>query len=587
MYPKDLRGSTVRTKAPDWRSSTGEMRFRMPTVSATARQRYLSGGQWTDEFLDDQLEQAAAAVPSRIAVVEGDWRLTYRDLRQHVERLAGALRSRGIGKGDIVSFQLPNWWETSVIHFAAIRIGAVSNPIGTILRERELRFIIEQTQSKILFTPSSYRGYNHSGLADKLRNELDALQECVVVRDHAVERAAATSLGSLLDVSAAEQIHGLQGGETTPRSADDPVLLMYTSGTESDPKGVVHSHNTLMYETRSMIEQFALTDRDSIFMPSPVTHVSGLLYGIHLPVALQTKVALVDLWRPVDAREVIRAEKCTFTVGATPFLKGLVDLESTDDRPPSTLRYFVCGGADVPPNLIRSAADKLECIAVRAYGSTEFPTASAGAPDDDLEQRAMTDGRILGAAEARVLDEQGAVAPAGTPGDLQVRGPEGFLGYLDTSLTAKSLSPEGWISTGDRAVIDSAGYLQIVGRTKDIILRGGENISAKEVEDLLLEHPAISDIAVVAMPDDVLTERACAFVVPRPGMTVTLSDIVGYLESMSVARQKFPERLEIVDALPKTPSGKVQKAHLRNRIKEILLAEQPERNTNGHSAPTG
>ncbi|NYI93645.1 cyclohexanecarboxylate-CoA ligase [Amycolatopsis endophytica] len=520
----------------------------------------------TDELLDRQLEQAAASRGSRTAIVDGAHRLTYADLFRRVESLAHAMRERGIGPGDVVSFQLPNWWEASVVHFATIRLGAVSNPLVPILRHRELEFMLRQADSKMLFVPSRHRGFDYAALASRLCHELPSLEAMVVVRG---AHGRALTFDGLLEAGAPFA----EPAGATGRSADDPALLMYTSGTESRPKGVVHSHNGLVYENRTMIVRYALSDRDAVFMPSPVTHISGLLYGIHLPVALRTKVALLDQWRPERGRDLVSAENCTFTVGATPFLNGLVDAEP-EDGSGSSLRYFVCGGADVPPHLVRLADEKLKCVVVRAYGSTEFPTLSAGSPGDSVERRANTDGQIIGAAEARVMTDDGTVAPPGVAGDLYVRGPEAFLGYLDAKDTEAAIGPDGWISTGDQAVVDTEGYVRITGRTKDIILRGGENISAKEVEEILGEHPAIREVAVVAMPDEVLTEKACAFVVPRPGAALGLGDVVRYLESTGTARQKFPERLELVESLPKTASGKVQKVILRQMVKERLAAEQ-------------
>ncbi|WP_236792162.1 AMP-binding protein [Amycolatopsis sp. GM8] len=542
----------------------------MPAGRTRARTRYAEEGHLTGELLDRQLEQAAAACGSRTAIVDGAHRLTYHEMFQRVESLAHALRGRGIGPGDVVSFQLPNWWEASVVHFATIRIGAISNPLVPILRHRELRFMLQQAGSKIVFVPSTFRGFDHAALASRLCDEVATLEAMVTVRG--ARDQALTFDGLLGEGTRLAESNG--GGEPAPvRSADDPVLLLYTSGTESRPKGVVHSHNGLVYENRTMIERYSLSERDAVFMPSPVTHISGLLYGIHLPVALRTKVALLDQWRPEQGRDLIRTENCTFTVGATPFLSGLVDV-GPENGAGTSLRYFVCGGADVPPQLIRLADEKLKCVAVRAYGSTEFPTLSAGGPGDSVERRATTDGQILGAAEARVLTGDDTVAPPGVVGDLYVRGPEAFLGYLDASDTDATIGPDDWISTGDQAVIDAGGYVRITGRTKDIILRGGENISAKEVEEILGEHPAIREVAVVAMPDKVLTEKACAFVVPRPGATLDLGELVRHLESTNTARQKFPERLELVESLPKTASGKVQKVVLRQIVKERLAAEQ-------------
>ena len=345
---------------------------------------------------------------------------------------------------------------------------------------------------------------------------------------------------------------------------------MFTSGTTADPKGVLHTHNTLDYENRSIIEVYGLGPDDVVFMPSPVTHITGLLYGLQLPAMLGTRVVLQDVWDPAAALRLIEAERCSFTVAATPFLHGLVhhpDLASFDV---SSLRVFACGGADVPPALIRQAGEWLGGMATRVYGSTEFPTLSTSPPHAPQDKRTDTDGRVIGAAEYRIVDDADVDLPVGEVGELLARGPELFPRYLRDSDNDGAVTPDGWFHTGDLAVADAAGYVSIRGRKKDIVLRGGENISVTEVENLLFEHPAVREVAIVAMPDPVLTERACAFIVPESGPVPTLQDLAQFLLSKQLAKQKLPERLEIVAELPKTQSGKVQKFRLRELIRDKL-----------------
>jgi cyclohexanecarboxylate-CoA ligase len=503
-----------------------------------------------DLLLDDLLEAAAAIGPERAAVVDGAIRLTYADLLDRVTRAAAGLRRLGVRRGDIVAMQLPNWWEALVVHLATIRIGAVSNPLMPILREREMRFALATAGSSVLVVAAAFRGFDHAGLARRLQAELPALAHVVEVRGD----------GSFEDLLA-----DLDGGHAEPgRTSDDPVVLLYTSGTESDPKGALHSHATLGYEDRSVVEHFGLTGADVVFMPSPVAHITGVLYGFHLATMLGTTVVYQDVWEPGHGWELIEEQRCSFVVAATPFLHGLTYHERAR---PSSLRVFACGGADVPPDLIRDAERRLGILAVRVYGSTEIPTLTMGHASDPAEVRATTDGRVVGSAEARVVDDDGAPVPAGVVGRLFARGPEAFLGYLGGRVATDA---DGWIDTGDRASIDADGYVTITGRTKDIILRGGENISAKEVEDLLYGHPGIADVAVVAMPDPRLVERACAVVVPREGVHLDLADLTRYLDGLGIAKQKYPERLELVAELPKTPTGKIQKFRLRELVAERL-----------------
>jgi cyclohexanecarboxylate-CoA ligase len=341
------------------------------------------------------------------------------------------------------------------------------------------------------------------------------------------------------------------------------VLLLYTSGTTAAPKGVVHTHNTLDYEIRSVIEFFGLSRSDVVFMPSPVGHITGVVCGILLPVRLGTTSVLLDVWDPGRALSLITAHRCSYTVAATPFLHGIVHHPDLTETDVSALRVFMCGGADMPPELITSASEALDCMVTRAYGSTEYPSATGCNQDDPPDKRARTDGRAMRAVQLRVVDESGSDAPAGAVGDVLVRGPELFVGYFDTSLNDDAFTSDGWFRTGDIGRLDADGYLEITGRRKDIIIRGGENISVKEIEDHLFGHSKIGDVAVVAAPDPVLGERVCAVVVPKPGQTVTLDEVTEWLRAAKFAKQKLPERLILLDELPRTASGKVQKFKLR------------------------
>jgi cyclohexanecarboxylate-CoA ligase len=339
---------------------------------------------------------------------------------------------------------------------------------------------------------------------------------------------------------------------------------LYTSGTTADPKGVLHSHNTLVYEVQSIVDCCSLDRLDAVFMPSPVTHITGFLFGLLMPPMVGVKAALLDVWDPAAAVDLVEREHCRMTMGATPFLHGMVE-EHVRRGEPSSLRIFMCGGADVPPMLVRRATDVLGAHVARIYGSSEFPTFCCGRPGDDLDLCADTDGMPLGPVTSRLDGETGGV------GELLVDGPELFLGYLAAGLNEAAFSGDGLFRTGDLASIDERGAVTIRGRQKDIIVRGGENISAKEVEDLLYGHPLVSEVAVVAMPDPVLVERVCAFVVAVDGAELTLTDVVGFLDGQGLARQKYPERLELVDELPATASGKVQKFVLRQRLTEGLV----------------
>ena len=503
------------------------------------------GGSWTGNLIDGYLAEGAARTPEKIAVVDRGRSWTYDELDRSVNRAASALRARGVGHGDVVSWLLPNWAEAIVVHLAAIRLGAVSNPVIPIYRHKETAFILRQAATRVVVVPQSFRGFDYPAMIDDIRAELPALDTVVVVGAGVDD--VRLRFEDLLAEGADEPIGA-------PREAAEIALLLYTSGTTSAPKGALHSHDTLDYENRSMIDFFGLTTEDVVFMPSPVGHIIGVLYGMQLPFMLGSTVVLLDVWEPGRALDLIQDHACSFVVAATPFLHGLVHHPALPHHDVGSLRVFACGGADVPPELIRAATTALGCTVSRGYGSTEYPTATACTTSDPVDKRATTDGRPIGAAEVRVSAD----------GELQVRGPEMFLGYLDESLNADAFTDDGWLRTGDLARIDADGYVEIVGRQKDIIIRGGENISAKEIEDQLFEHPAIADVAVVSAPDPVLGERVCAVVVPQAGTTVTLPEIVEWLTARRMARQKLPESLILLDDLPRNPSGKIQKFRLRD-----------------------
>ena len=517
---------------------------------------------WSNRHLSSLLRRAAAGSPDKLAVVDGSVRLTYRELNHLADAVTDALAGAGIESGDVVSWQLPNWWEAVVIHHGIIGLGAISNPLLTILRERELSYMLRNSGSRLLFAPSTFRGVDHASMLSKLRAGLPDLESVVIVRPGDDEVPSFTDF-----------INGRSAPPPVVRAsrATDATLLLYTSGTEANPKGALHSHNTLDYEIRTIVENFDLSSEDVVFMPSPLPHITGVCYGIHLPVMLQAPVVLQDVWDAKRGLDLIESEGCSFTVAATPFLRMLCEEPSLSGRDLSAFRNFACGGADVSPSLVRSASERLGLPVVRVYGSTEFPTLSCGRPSDPLDRRAETDGYLLGRAEVRCIDEEGLDLPAGCVGELLVRGPELFLGYLDPEITARSMI-DGWFSTGDLGTIEPDGAVVIRGRKKDIIIRGGENISAKEVEDLLLQNPDLQEVAVVASPDPVMVERVCAFVVARHGSSPSLPDIVAELRRHGLMPQKLPERLVVVDELPKTASGKIKKFELRARLKESETA---------------
>lgn len=517
--------------------------------------QYRSSESWKDLTLADVM-MAWDVNPGRIALVEGDSRLTNQELTGAVMSLATFLRDRGLGAGDVISFQLPNWWETAVVALAAAKIGAVVNPLQMIYRQGELRFILAQARTSALFVPGIYRGTDYTAMTSEVADSLEWGLPVISVRSD-----GDLELAQILESTAHETAF-------EPAHPDDVCLLMYTSGTTAEPKGVLHTHNTLVSATDDLIDLFELAGDDVMFMPSPLTHITGLLLGLLVPLRLGAVSVLMSEWDPEKALLQIVETQSTFTGGATPFLRGYIEVARQRRIPPADIPLVKgpCGGADVPPSVIYEAAEHLGARFTRIYGATEGVTVSGTQQSEALRRAAETDGAPLPGHEIRLTSDNGVATPTGSMGEVLTRGPSNFVGYLDSTLNQATFTEGGWIRMGDYARFDASGYLEILGRKKDIIIRKGENISAKEVEDLLSTHPALDEVAVVGIPDPSTGERACACVVIRNGFSVSLSDLCAVLERAQVAKQKYPERLEEMEMLPKTASGKIQKFKLRQIV---------------------
>lgn len=518
----------------------------------------VAGGFWRDETLLDHLARAVSARPTHAAIVARrsetgeERRLSYAELDRLSTLVALSLRERGVGRGDVVSFQLPNWWEFPVLHLACLKLGAVSNPLMVIFRERELRFMLGLAESRVLVVPARFRGFDHAAMAARVRPDLPALAHLVVVGGTGDESFEAL-LAPRGDAAAFR---------ADPPGPDDVIQLLYTSGTTGEPKGVMHSSNTMLSNLVPFAERLGLGAADVIHMPSPLAHQLGFMYGVVLPVMLGATAVLQDIFAAPEMARQVRDEACSFTMGATPFLNDLTEHVAASGETTPSLRVFVSAGAPIPRALVAKARPTLGAAIISAWGMSENGAVTTTRIEDPEEKTTGTDGLALPGMELRVLDTEGRVAPAGAEGALQVRGCSNFLGYLRRP-ELDPRDPEGWFDTGDLARMDAEGYIRIAGRSKDIIIRGGENIPVVEVEGLLFRHPAVAEVAIVGIPDPRLGERACAYVRLKEGATLTFAGMVEHLEAQRMARQYIPERLEIVEELPRTPSGKIQKFRLR------------------------
>lgn len=509
--------------------------------------RWRGLGMITDERLGLSLERAARRWPSRTAVIDGIESVTFGELAARSDVVAAGLLERGVGRGDVVTWSLPNGVDAVCVAAATWRIGAISNPVVTIYRSHELRFVLDQLRPAAVVGPVEHRGRSYCEEIDMVLEEIDHRPRARLCAG-SPPPPGWDDLGSLTPAGSAPPA-------ALAAPAAEPCLVLYTSGTTAAPKGVVHSGQTLGQEVRSMREEWGLSWRDVMFMASPLTHITGILQGLLVPATTGAKSVLLDRWDPELAVEMIEREGATYMAGATPFLAGLVDrYAALGSR--SSLRQFCCGGAAVPPGLIERAEEFGIC-AYRAWGMTELPTATLSSELDPLKLRARTDGRPAEGVEVEAVDEQRRALPAGELGELRARGPERMVGYVDPALNADALDAEGWLYSGDLGRVDrDNGFVTVTGRLKEIINRGGEKFSAREIEGALVRHPRLREAAVVGAPGGPLGERVCAAVV---GDVAEEDDLRSFLVAEGLAKQKVPESIRIVTDLPRTAAGKVQR----------------------------
>ncbi|MBK6358408.1 MAG: cyclohexanecarboxylate-CoA ligase [Comamonadaceae bacterium] len=536
---------------------------------APRRAQSVAQGFWHNRTINDDLDACVANCPDKLALtaVQAEsgtvTRFTYRELAAMADRVAVGLARLGVGRNDIVACQLPNWWQFTVTYLACSRIGAVMNPLMHIFRERELSFMLKHGEAKVLIVPKLFRGFDYEAMVTALQPSLPDLQHIVVVNGEGNNSFEALLSGPAWELSGeADAILS-----TDRPGPDDVTQLIYTSGTTGEPKGVMHTANTVMANIIPYAQRLHLGERDVVLMASPMAHQTGFMYGLMMPIMLKASAVLLDIWEPLKAIDLIRTESATFTMASTPFLTDLAKNVADSGKTVPTLATFLCAGAPIPGPLVEQARAVLGTKIVSAWGMTENGAVTLIKLDDDDERAFTTDGCPLPGVELKVIDVDGASLPPGQPGRLLLRACSNFGGYLKRPQW-NATDAEGWFDTGDLASIDERGYVRITGRSKDVIIRGGENIPVVEIEALLYRHPAIAMAAIVAYPDERLGERACAVVVPQAGQSIDLPSIVEFMKSQKVTVQYIPERLIVRDAMPSTPSGKIQKFKLREMLRD-------------------
>jgi cyclohexanecarboxylate-CoA ligase len=534
------------------------------------RARMVAAGLWHDRTINDDLDACVAECPDRLAltalqVEQGAvTRFTYRELATMADRIAVGLARLGVGRNDVVACQLPNWWQFTATYLACSRIGAVFNPLMHIFRERELSFMLRHGEAKVAIIPKTFRGFDFERMFHALQPGLPDLKHVVTVGGD-----GPCSFEALLSGPAWENEPDARDILTRSRPGpDDVTQLIYTSGTTGEPKGVMHSANTTLANIIPYAQRLHLDASDVVLMASPMAHQTGFMYGLMMPVMLKAAAVLQDIWDPRRAVDLIRAEGITFTMASTPFLTDLTRTVAEAGGGVPSLRTFLCAGAPIPGALVEQARQVLGAKIVSAWGMSENGAVTLIRPEDDDTRAFTTDGIPLPGVELKVVGDDDHELPHGQPGRLLLRSCSNFGGYLKRP-HLNATDADDWFDTGDLARVDDEGYIRITGRSKDVIIRGGENIPVVEIESLLYRHPDIAMAAIVAYPDERLGERACAVVVPKPGRSIELPAIVEFLRAQKVALQYIPERLVVRDAIPTTPSGKIQKFRLR----EMLRAE--------------
>lgn len=517
-------------------------------------------GWWRDGSAAALLDRWAEETPTRRFVSDGTVELDFATLRRQAHGLGATLLRRGVRPGDRVAVQLPNWAEFAVAYFALAGIGAVMVPIMTVQRHNEVAHVLRNSGAVAAVTTGRFRSFDHAAMFRALRAECPALATLVVVRAQAEDGEVAFD-----DACAAVPADGELGQHVDP---DAPHVIVYTSGTESTAKGCVHTWNTVSYGGRGLAsEVFHMTGDDVMFMPSPVAHATGFVVGFLVPLSVGAQTHLLDIWEPNEGLRRIEEYRCTTTASATPFVRMALDAAPAANRDLSSMRFWLCAGAPIPEALAREFTETFAGgLLMPLYGCSEVMSVACCHLGDSIERRASSDGtQALAGIRIKLLGPDGEEAPTGQEGEICYWGPGASLGYWrDPERTAATIDTEGWHHTGDLGRLDADGYLRVTGRLKDIIIRGGTNISAAEVEGHLIAHPDVTQVAVVAYPDERLGEKACAVVVPKPGTTPSLTELTEFLRAeRKIAPHKLPERLVLVDELPMTATGKIQKFLLR------------------------
>ena len=539
----------------------GISREQLKADRAALALRWQKDGYYRGLTLSAALDEAVAQHPQtrfHFYTESGYEACTVEQLNERAHAVARGLALAGIQRGDVLAVQMPLLSQTVVLHMAAAHLGAVAVPVIHTYGSADLAAVLDASKAKALAVPSMWRGLDYAERVATAR--LPSSLEILVVIGDTVKFPRGALPYESLHASEGE------GGPLEAGRPQDEQLLIFSSGTTGVPKGIRHTNETILAEYE--IPFYA--NSGPVLNVMPPGHIAALVFIFHSLIHGVEHISL-DRWDATLAAELVERHRVTQSGGVPAMLMGLLETAARDRRDLSSLGNYKLGGTGVTPHHVNTA-ERAGIVAGRFYGLSEHPTVTVVSAAQTAGQRANTDGVPCAGSEVRIVDDDGNDLPAGVDGEIATRGPELFVGYTDPELDLASFMPGGWFRTGDIGHLDGAGCLTITDRKKDLIIRGGENISPKEVEGLLLEHPAIADASVVAYPDDRLGERACAVIVPREARSISLEVIVEHLLARGIAKFKLPERLLVMDALPVNSNGKVRKDLLRERVRQSISA---------------
>ena len=525
--------------------------------------RYQKSGHWGAETFYSILAARAAAHPDRLAIVDRGRRVTYRELRTRVDRVAAGFAALGIGPGDVVTIQMPNWAEFAYVFFALERLGAVANQIGSDFRSREVEYILRFSESRAFVCPASFKSFDYVKMSAELRPGLPDLKAVCVLGSPATGGAAPglVSLDSMVENAGAAAPPG------AGQRANDVMRMAFTSGTTGNPKGVIHSHNTTLSTCRTLNADMRVTPEEVFLIYLPLGLNWGYLTLVQAVMA-GARAVLLDQFSARAALELIQRERVTYIPTAPASIIAMLNEPDLRRYDLSSLRVIITGGASCPIETIREFRARMHGHLIELYGMLETGFHTYTRLEDEPEAVTGTVGTVASGLGLRLIDESGRDVMAGAEGEIAALGPSVHLGYhKNPAANAELFTADGWFRTGDLGQFDQAGNVKIVGRLKEMINRGGKKFFPREIEEILYTHPKILHAAIVGVPDPRLGERNCLCVIPRPGQTVTLDEMVGYLKD-GVATYKLPETIEIFDELPFTPTGKIQRHVLVRRVLE-------------------